>query len=187
MSAVLLLGGCAKPMEVGSITEIKPPPGTQGVDVYAAQRSSGQKVPEFAGDQIVEVRSFYANSEEQQQQETGEFAGAACKLTAANFSADLTTPAKVRVPVYRAQSSQLAVQCEKDGFKPKLTQVGAFNVTKDERLRAGSSAGAIGLLLMVAANAASDETTHDFKYPQVRVEMEKIKPASRVAAEAKAP
>jgi hypothetical protein len=79
------------------------------------------------------------------------------------------------------------VQCEKDGFKPKLVNVGAFNATKEQRLSAGAGAGAVGLLTMLIVNAASDEKTHDFSYPSVRVEMEKIKPASRIAAENKAP
>jgi hypothetical protein len=88
LASVLLMAGCAKPMEVGSITEIKPPPGSQGVDVYAAQRAQGQAVPEFAGDQIVEVRSYHADSADQQ--ETGEFTGANCKLTASNSRSRLS-------------------------------------------------------------------------------------------------
>jgi hypothetical protein len=164
----LLAAGCAKPLEVASITEIKAPPGAQGVDVYAARRQSGEKVPDFAGDQIVEVRT-YAETEGGG---TGdEFAGARCQVKARDFSADLVSPGKVRVPVYRAQSSQLAVQCQKDGFKPRLVDIGAYNVTKAERMQAGGNAGVVGVLFMAAVNAASDETTHDFRYPHLRVVM----------------
>jgi hypothetical protein len=172
VGAVLLLAGCAKPLEVGSITEIKPPPGTQGVDVYAGRRAAGEKVPDFAGDQLMEVRTFATSSPDGGG--TGdEFSGASCKLSARDFSADVTTPAKVRVPVYRAQSSPLAVQCTKEGFKPKMTEVTAFNQTKLER-HAGGAGGLVGFLVVTAINAASDETTHDFKYPVARVEMEPV-------------
>lgn len=181
-AVVLALAGCAKGMEVGSITEIKAPPGSQGVDVYAAQRAAGQTVPDFAGDQIVEVRTYFADNDDY---DKGEFTGANCKLTSSNFSADFVTPAKVRVPIYRAQSSQLAVQCEKQGFKPRLVETAAVNETKQGTMAAGAGAGAIGLVTALVINAVSDEKTHNFAYPAVRIEMEKIKPASRVAAENK--
>lgn len=164
----VLMAGCAKPLEVASITEIKAPPGSSGVDVYAQRRQAGEKVPDFAGDQIIQVRS-YAETEGGG---TGdEFEGAKCEVKARDFSASLTTPAKVRVPVYRSQSSPLAVQCQKDGYKPRMIEIGAFNATKAERLQAGSGAGAVGVLFMAAVNAASDEATHDFRYPVARVLM----------------
>jgi hypothetical protein len=171
LGVLLLLAGCAKPLEVGSITEIKPPPGTQGVDIYASRRAAGEKVPDFAGDQLMEVRTFA-------QTEGGgsgdEFAGAQCKVSSRDFSADVTTPAKIRVPVYRAQSSPLAVQCTKDGFKPKLAEVAVFNETKAGRMQSAGNGGLIGVLMVTAINAASDETTHDFKYPVARVLMEPL-------------
>lgn len=165
---VLTLAGCAKPLEVGSITEIKPPPGAQGLDLYAARRAAGDKVPDFAGDQIVEVRTYAAT-------ESGswgdEFAGAACTLKARDYSVSLTTPAKVRVPVFRAQSSPLAAECQKEGFAPTVSEVGVYDLTKEQRLNSAAGAGAMGILFMAAVNAASDETTHDFAYPLVRVVM----------------
>jgi hypothetical protein len=176
-----LLSGCAKPLEVSSITEIKPPPGTQGVDVYAARRNAGEAVPAFAGDQLIEVRTF---SEPQEGSGVGdEFAGASCKLSARDFSADVVTPAKVRVPIYRAQSSPLAVQCTKDGFKPKMTEVTAYNETKQSRYNSAGGGGVIGFLVVTAINAASDETTHDFKYPVARVAMESTSRPAVVSAD----
>jgi len=171
VALLLALAGCAKPLEVGSITEIKPPPGTQGVDVYAGRRAAGEKVPEFAGDQIIEVRTFAKTGEDLAGEE---FPGAACKVTARDFSAEITTPAKVRVPIYRAQSSPLAVQCTKDGYKPRMIEVAAFNETKASRYTAAGGGGLVGFLVVTAVNAASDETTHDFKYPVAQVMMEKI-------------
>jgi hypothetical protein len=182
LGALLLLAGCAKPLEVGSITEIKPPPGTQGADVYATRRAAGEKVPDFAGDQLMEVRTFATTSPDGGG--TGdEFAGAQCKVSARDFSADVTTPAKVRVPVYRAQSSPLAVQCTKEGFQPKMTEVTAFNETKAGRYAAGGGGGLVGFLVVTAINAASDETTHDFKYPVARVNMEPLAVGKTASAE----
>lgn len=178
----LVLTGCAKPLEVASITEIKPPPGSQGLDIYASRRNAGEKVPDFAGDQVVDVRSYVMS----EGGGTGdEFAGATCELKSRDFSVNLTTPAKVRVPIYRAQSSPLTVQCQKDGFEPKLAEASVFNVTKEERLQQGASGGVVGVLFVAAINAASDETTHDFAYPTIKVLMTPLgaaKPSPAVAA-----
>lgn len=176
----IILAGCAKPLEVSSITEIKPQTaGAQGVDVYAGRRASGEAVPAFAGDQLLDIRSYKAT-------EGGgwgdEFAGAKCKVTARDFAADFSTPAKVRVPVYRAQSSPLAVQCEHDGMKPRMVEVGVYNKTTEERMSAAAGAGAIGILTMAVVNAASDTSTHDFAYPMVRVIMEPAGPAPKTAS-----
>lgn len=169
------LAGCAKPLEVASITEIKPPPGATGIDVYAERRRAGEQVPDFAGDQIVEVRTY---AHPQDEPVGAEFPGADCKLSARDFTAIVKTPAKVRVPIYRAQSSMLAVSCEREGFKPKLVEVSAFNATKMERMQAASGGGAVGVIFMAAVNAASDPATHDFRYPRVSVNMEPVAPAS---------
>lgn len=168
--AVLVLAACAKPLEVGSVTEIKPPPGTIGTDIYAARRASGEKVPDFAGDQIVDVRSYAVKEGEM----APEIAGARCKLSTGDFSADLTTPAKVRVPIYRNQSSPIAVKCEKEGFKPKLTEVAVFNATDEARLNGAAGAGAGGVLFAALWNAADDDTNDEFKYPTARVELEPV-------------
>jgi hypothetical protein len=179
VAAVLAVAGCAKPLEVSSITEIQPPPGATGVDVYASRRAAGEKVPDFAGDQIVEVRTYKANDGGGTGDEIG---GAQCKVSARDFSADATSPAKVRVPVYRAQSSPLAVKCEMPGYRPKLIEVGAYDVTNASRLQAGSGAGAVGILFMAAVNAASDQSTHDFSYPVAKLAMESAASPTPAAA-----
>lgn len=171
LTAIVWLAGCAKPLEVASITEIKPPPGATGIDVYAERRRAGESVPEFAGDQIVEVRTY---AHPQDEPVGTEFPSADCKLSARDFTALVKTPAKVRVPIYRAQSSVLAVSCEREGFKPKLIEISAFNATKMERMQVASGGGAVGVIFMAAVNAASDPATHDFRYPPVRVNMEPI-------------
>ncbi len=161
------LAGCATPLEVGRITEINAPPGSQGIDVYASRRIAGEKVPEFAGDQIVEVRTYARDDNGVRE----ELAGASCALSARDFTANLTTPAKVRVPIYRAQSSPLSVRCEKAGFMPKLKDVGVFGETTATRLNNGASAGLIGFVVMAAVDAATDPATHDYKYPKIELEL----------------
>jgi hypothetical protein len=169
-TAILALAGCAKPMEVGSITEITSTTGSKVVDVYQPRRASGQQgVPEFAGDQLLEVRAYAV---EEGQGEV-EIAGAACTVGAADFNASATTPAKVRVPLYRAQSSALAVSCEKPGFKKRSITVEAADVVRQGRYATGSSAGVIGLVAAVAVDGMSDNTKNEWRYPLARVVLER--------------
>lgn len=175
----VLVSGCAKPLEVSSITEIKPQAGATGLDVYASRRAKGEQVPELAGDQIVEVRT-YSEADGSTGQE--EIPGAQCRLSTPSFNADFTSPAKVRVPIYRSQSSALAVSCRKDGFNDKLEEVAVFNATKNERLSLGANGGLIGVALALAVNGMSDASQDDFKYPLVRIVMARKGPAGRVAA-----
>jgi hypothetical protein len=169
-AATLMAAGCTKPLEVGSITEITSTTGSKGIDVHELKRAKGQPgVPEFAGDQLFEVRTF-ANEDGQGEKEID---GAACTVSAADFSAKLTTPAKVRVPLYRAQSSTLAVACEKAGYKKRSITVTAIDITRHGRYASGSSGGVIGLVAAVAVDGLSDNTKNDWKYPYARVVLEK--------------
>ena len=190
--ALTLLGCAAKPLEVGTITKIKAPAGTQGTDVYHLRRKNGEQVPAFAGDQILEVRT-YAN---QESKDTGikagdEMAKATCRVEARDYSADVVTPAKLRVPIYRTKSSPLSVSCQKPGYKPSSVVVEVFNKTKEQRRDTASAAGAgagiagvvAGLLVAEIINASSDETAHEFKYRPVRVKMD----AENVVASARTP
>jgi hypothetical protein len=163
------LGGCAKPLEVSSITEIKSRTSSKGIDVYESKRNAGPSaVPEFAGDQLVEVRTYtYVDNSGEV-----EIAGAACSLSAADFSAAMETPAKVRVPLYRAQSSALAVTCEKPGFKKKLISISAIDMTRQDRLAAGAGGGVIGVVAVAAIDGFSDNTKNDWRYPVARVVLE---------------
>ena len=168
---LVLLGGCAKPLEVGSITEIEPRNGAKSVDVHEPKRASGaQGVPEFAGDQLLEVRT-YAYKEGTGEQE---LAGADCTLSAADFNARMQTPAKVRVPLYRGQSSQLAVSCEMPGYQKRMVTVAAVNVTRDQRLSNGAGGGLIGLVAVSAIDAFSDNSKNEWRYPLARVVLEPI-------------
>lgn len=169
----LVVGACAKPLEVASVTEIRPTNGGRGLDVHEQKRRGGQTgAPEFAGDQLLEVRSFADLGEGSQ-----EVPGARCELSAAEYKAEFTTPAKVRVPLYRGQSSTLAVSCEKPGFKKRMITVGPVDVTRSQRYAAGSGS-VIGLVTVAAVDALSDNSRNEWRYPLARVDLEKDTPAT---------
>ena len=126
-------------------------------------------MPEFAGDQLVEVRTYV----EEEGNGRVEIAGASCTVSAAEFRASMHTPAMVRVPLYRGQSSALLVSCEKVGFKKKSITVEAADVTRASRYQTGSSAGVIGLVAAVAVDGMSDNAKNEWRYPRAAVLLEK--------------
>ena len=160
-----LLAGCATPLEVGSITEIKPATGAKGVDVYEPKRLAGVVTPEFAGDQLLEVRTFTVKSGAGEV----ELSGVACTLNAADFSATMQTPAKVRVPLYRQQSSTLAISCEMPGYKKKMITVAAVDITREKRMSSAATGGLVGLVTVSAIDAFSDNTKNAWEYPRTKV------------------
>ncbi len=167
--SVVVLGGCAKPLEVGSITEIQNSTGSKSIDVLEPKRVAGQSsVPEFSGDQLLEVRT-YADTESNGRVEV---AGAQCELTASDFKAGMETPAKVRVPLYRNQSSTLAVACQKSGYRKKMITVTAMDVTRQQRMASGAGGGLLGVAVVAAFDAAADNTKNEWKYPIAAVILE---------------
>ena len=170
-AGLVLVGGCATPLEVGSITEIQPRTAAKGVDVHEPRRVAGTPgVPDFAGDQLLEVRTFVFKDGVGQE----EVPGAACTLSAADFNATMTSPAKVRVPLYRGQSSQLAVSCELPGYQRKMITVAALDVTRSQRLASGANGGLVGVLAVNAIDAMSDNTKNEWRYPVARVVLEPL-------------
>ena len=173
-AVVLLLAGCAKPLEVGSITQIKSQNGDAGIDVHAQRRLAGDSAaPEFAGDQLVEVRTYVYK----QDQGDTEVPGANCTLSAAEYSATMTSPAKVRVPLYRGQSSTLAVACEMPGYKKRIITLTPMDVTRNQRYATGASAGILGVVAVAAVDALSDNTKNEWRYPVARISLEPETPA----------
>lgn len=172
------MAGCAaKPLTVGSITSIQPTNGATGTDVYAHQRATGIPVPEYSGDQLLEVRTY----EQKEGEGRVEMADANCTVTAGTFKADMTTPATVRVPLYKDKSESLAVQCNKPGFKPQLVALTAFDKTRADRYNnitsAGASAGLIGFVASAAVagviDASSDNTQNAWYYPPAKIDLER--------------
>ena len=161
------LGGCAAPLAVNTVTDIRSTTGSHGIDVYEPKRRADASVPEFAGDQLVEVRTFQ-NSDKGEV----EMAGAACSLAATGYSATMTSPAKVRVPLYRGQSSTLAVTCQMPGFQKRMVTVAPYDATRQTRLASGAGGGLVGAVLVAAVDAAADNTKNEWRYPVARVVME---------------
>lgn len=177
LAAISLAGCAAKPLEVGAITSIKPTNGATGTDVYAQQRAAGTPVPDYGGDQLLEVRTY----EHVENKGNVEMAGANCTVSAGTFTATMTTPAKVRVPLYRNQSESLAIQCEKPGYKARMITLKAFDKTRSDRFdsmtNAGSSAGLIGVVATAAiagvVDAASDNSANVWQYQPAKLHLER--------------
>jgi hypothetical protein len=168
LSLLVVLGGCATPgLEVASVTQIRPSAGGSGIDVYEQKRRPGSSVPEFAGDQLVEVRT-YKNTDEGQV----ELAGATCSLSATGYSASMRTPAKVRVPLYREHSSTLAVTCEMPGYQKRMVTVAPYDATRASRLASSGSGGLLGVVVVAVVDAAADNSKNDWRYPIARVLLE---------------
>lgn len=145
---------------------------------HAQRRAQGDAAaPAFAGDQLVEVRSYVYKDDAGEV----EVPGAQCQLSAADFKADMTTPAKVRVPLYRGQSSTLAVACEMPGYKRSMIAVAPMDVTRQGRLASGVGAALLGVVAVAAIDAMSDSSQNDWRYPLARVVLDKEAP-SRVSA-----
>jgi hypothetical protein len=168
-----LLAACqTSQLPITNIATVTPSvTGAEGVDVYAGKRRAGEAVPDFRGDQLVEVRSYgYEKSENSSRPKKVEFSGARCNLEGTGFMGNVTTPAKVRVPIYGNASSELAVRCVADGRQPVIQTARAYNKTKSDRLESGSNGGLLGVVFVAAVNAASDETKHVFLYPAINVQ-----------------
>lgn len=171
IAVVLALAGCAKPLEVGSITQIKPENGATGIDVHAQRRLAGDSAaPEFAGDQLIEVRTYI----EKEGQGTVEVSGANCTLSAAEYTATMQSPAKVRVPLYRGQSSSLAVACEMPGYAKRMITLTPTDVTRSQRYASGASAGVLGVVAVAAVDALSDNTKNEWRYPIAQITLEPL-------------
>jgi hypothetical protein len=89
--------------------------------------------------------------------------------------AKVTSPAKVRVPIFRSASSDLAVRCSHPDYSSKLITRSIQNKTKNARLNAGAAGGLTGLALMAVINGVSDDSNDTFAYPTMQVPMLPLK------------
>ena len=167
----LLLLGCAqKYKDVNSVSSVQlHDTSISGLDVYAKRRAKGESVPEFRGDQIIEVRAFSDNSNSQ-----NEIEGANCHVEGVGYSKTVTTPAKVRLPIYGDQSSQIIVKCSHAGYHKKQIELASFNVNHQQRLNTASGGGLAGVVFMAVVNAASDTSKDIYLYPKALVVLEAI-------------
>lgn len=167
-----LLIGCAKPMDIATVTQIKSHTGSSSIDVYEPHRRRGQTgVPEYAGDQFVEVRTYTYTDDEGQV----EIGGAHCELSTANFSAKMSTPARVRVPLYRGSSSVLGIHCQKEGYRKKHTTLAPIDIVRRQRFANSGQGGLIGVAVVAAIDAVADNTRNEWRYPLARVILDPIK------------
>jgi len=181
--ATVFLSGCANKAPIASIATVNPTdPGVSGIDVYAPRRERGEKVPNFRGDQFVTVRT-YEEDPEVLSNFGKELLGSSCVLEGAGYSASVTTPAKVRVPIYGNESTDISVECNHSGYQKAIATKRSFDKTKSDRLSAGSSGGLIGVVFMAAVNAASDDKEHVFLYPDINLIMRPNK-SGRLAKQA---
>lgn len=180
MLAIIAMAGCsAAPLDVASITEIQrtalaavpniTPVSTatagNPIDIYESKRAAGVATPEFAGEQLLDVRTYTASPP----YGMVELSGASCTLTSADFSAALQTPAKVRVPLYRQQSSSLAIVCDLAGYKKKKTTVAAVDVVREKRAASTATGGLVGMISVAAIDAFADDSKNDWEYPMAKV------------------
>ena len=166
---LVVLTGCAKPLEVARVTEISSQTGSTGIDVHAPRRLvNPESAPEFAGDQLVEVRTYVYEDGKG----NVEVPGASCSLSAAEYSATMTSPAKVRVPLYRGKSSALAVRCEKPGYKKRLITVNVYDVTRSQRYAGAAGGGLLAVVAVAAIDAMSDNSKNEWRYPIAKVVLE---------------
>ncbi|MEM7749225.1 MAG: hypothetical protein AAF346_13325 [Pseudomonadota bacterium] len=163
---LLSLAGCAKPMDIASVTQIKPNTGSSSIDVYEPHRRRGQKgIPDYAGDQFLEVRTYTYKQDEGRV----EIGNASCEISTAHYSAKMTTPARVRVPLYRGSSSILGVVCEKEGYRKKHASVAPIDIVRRQRFAHSTQGGLIGVAVVAVIDAASDNTKNEWRYPVARI------------------
>lgn len=164
LSVVLI--GCAKPLDIATVTQIKSHTGSQSIDVFEPQRRRGTVgIPDYAGDQFVEVRTYTINTK----QGFVELGGAKCDLSAARYSATMTTPARVRVPLYRGSSSVLGIACEKPGYRNRHITLAPVDIDRQERHANTKRDTESGAAIAALIDATADNSMNEWRYPQARI------------------
>lgn len=173
LCGLALLAGCAaKPLAVDSISGVSAKTNGSGANLYSRLKNDKAAVSEYSGEQIVDIRTF---KELKKGRFGPEFAGAKCHLDAPGFEATVTSPAKVRVPIFRSASSDLAVRCTHPDYSSKLVTRSIVNKTKNDRLSAGSAGGLAGIALMAVVNGVSDDSNDTYMYAPIQVPMLPLK------------
>jgi hypothetical protein len=155
----LSLGACATPkLPLTSMEEVTYLPGAQIPD------------SKVRGSEILEVRTL-AKKEENGDHSTSEVevAGAKCLIKSDHYTATLITPAGLRVPLYGYQTPQLSIECVKEGYNKSVAGWAPYNKTMMDRLNTAQAGGLLGVLVIAAYNAASDETNDEFQYLNPKV------------------
>ena len=163
---IAVLAGCsAAPLEVGSITDIRPIPAGRNASVYQGRQWAGVTMPEATGVQVLDVRAYTMKNGAT----LTELAGATCTLDTADFSATLQTPAQVRVPLFGPKSSALVIVCEMPGYKKHSVTVAAIDLASEKRKAGEATGGLIGLISVAAVDAFADDSANVWHYPETRI------------------
>jgi hypothetical protein len=160
-------------MPLSDVQQLNARDGSYGQDIYGKRRVSGEAVPTMRGNQVVEIRTFTAKTNDFGNEVADqEVAGAECLVKAEDAEARIRTPGALHVPLYGYRSPDMTVQCIKPGFRDAVSTVNKYNLTQAQRAQsinaAGAGAGLIGALVATAVNvavaAANDPTDDDYNY-----------------------
>lgn len=138
-----------------------------GLDVYARQRSRGNPVPAFRGQNTVQVRTWASVDGSGR----SEVSGVGCTLDSGVYKAQFITPANVIVPNYGPNSPALFVRCvsgEQSGSETRSV----VNMTAQQRTQSAAGTGLLGAIVIGAVNEANRDNLNDeFGYNPVIVQM----------------
>ena len=138
-----------------------------GLDVYARQRSRGNPVPAFRGQNTVQVRTFGPLADGGR----GEISGVQCQLDSGVYKAAFTTPANVVVPDYGPNSPALFVRCTTPSTSGSVTS-SVVNMTAQQRNASAAGTGILGAIIIGAVNEANrDNLNDDFGYNPIFVQL----------------
>lgn len=169
VAACLFLGACATAEITTPPVMIKPndPAAAVGIDVYARDRSRGNPVPRFRGQDTVQIRTFGDTGSG-----NGEIAGAACTLDSGLYKASFNTPANVSVPDYGPNSPAIFVRCLGTQDRSGSVTMQTVNQTNAGRNASAAGAGLLGAIVIGAVNASRmDPETDDFGYNPISVQL----------------
>lgn len=166
---VLALSACAQ-------AEITQPPilvtptnqaAAVGIDVYVRDRSRGNPVPRFRGQETVTVRTFASVNGGAY----SELSGASCLLDSGLYRAQFNTPANVGLPDYVPDSPSIFVRCTANEMSGSVT-LDAFNLTAQQRMSGAAGGGLLGAIVIGAVAAANvDPAQDEYSYPAVTVQL----------------
>lgn len=138
-----------------------------GIDVYARQRSRGNPVPAFRGQNTVQIRTIGQLADGGR----GEISGVPCLLDSGVHKATFTTPANLIVPDYGPNSPALFVRCTTDTASGSVTS-SVVNMTAQQRNASAAGTGLLGAIIIGAVNEANrDNLNDDFGYNPIMVQL----------------
>lgn len=138
-----------------------------GLDVYARQRSRGNPVPAFRGQNTVQVRTWGATEGSSR----AELSGVQCNLDSGVYTASFTTPANIIVPDYGPNSPALFVRCTAGATSGSVT-ASVVNMTAQQRNASAAGTGLLGAIIIGAVNEANrDNLNDDFGYNVIVVQL----------------